>query len=211
MEKQVCGQGVWGVGEQCTSDPPSICTQPLHPADPGGCPALSPDGGGPQGPQGKCVPPTPIFPSAPHPRPVLGEPTTWVWSWPSGFWGVAEVLMGLGDPLSSEHPHLPFLGMCLPVVAQFCTARKSHCNPPAAIAPREVWTGGDRGMGVGVAGAWLGEDTRGDGWEMEGWWDTGGCWDWGECWNAASETQDDPELAVGLCHPAPSAIDRGHP
>lgn len=34
---------------------------------------------------------------------------------------------------------------------------------------------------------------------------------WGGCWDEARETQEDPGLAMGLCHPAPWTIGRGHP
>uniref|UniRef100_A0A674HV60 Calcium/calmodulin dependent protein kinase II beta n=1 Tax=Taeniopygia guttata TaxID=59729 RepID=A0A674HV60_TAEGU len=120
--------------------------QPLHPADPGGCPALSPDGGGPQGPQGKCVPQPPSLPLPRTPCPVLEFPTSGGWPWPAGFWGVTEISLGFGGALSFEHAHPPFLGMH---VCPRC-GTVLHCwgvslHPPSCHCPRG--SGSCRGWG----------------------------------------------------------------
>lgn len=81
-------------------------------------------------------PPSVPLPLTPHP--VLGEPTTWVWSWPSGFWGVAEILMGLGDPLSSEHPIYLFWGCVSQLWHSSALLGSLTETPPVAIAPGGV-------------------------------------------------------------------------
>lgn len=121
-----------------------------------------------------------------------------------------------GISLALNTPNYLFWGCaCVPqlwhgsVLLQGLTATPRHHCPRGSV---NWWGWGDGG---GSSWRLAGGVRAGHKGMMGGTWRDGGIHGdagiGGQCWDEASETWDDPELAMVLCHQAPSAIGRGHP